>query len=89
MFSFCVYVWRRDGTVMYVGRSSTGISRLNRSHATLPITYDDADAIDVYTCRDAIAASVLERELISDLSPILNRQFQRQVADVVIGVGIS
>lgn len=78
MLSHCVYVWKKSNadnpdTVMYVGSSMLGVRRL-ANHQTLPMTYNDDDYIEFYPCESRYEMRTLERELITQLRPQLNKQ---------------
>lgn len=66
-----VYVWRREGAVLYVGMSVKGLRRpLDPSHKTVHL--EGGDSLQLWPCKTAADAVSLERRLIAELLPALN-----------------
>lgn len=67
-----VYVWSRDGQVLYVGKAESGLGRLvdPTHHRLREILL--TDSVRIIRCASGAAAVEVERRLIAELRPLLN-----------------
>ena len=70
-----VYVWERDGQILYVGQSRTLVSRLS-THGVIDRaeSLQPSDKIDLYQCDSIEEMMDLEEDLILKFRPKYNKQ---------------
>ena len=68
-----VYGWVREQVYLYIGHSSIGRHRFYSHHIFEKYKPKSNDRIDVWFCDDKEEAAELEKDLIRDLTPVLNK----------------
>ncbi len=72
LFRPVVYIFRQEQTVLYVGMSSTGITRpFNPQHHKIDATLANT-SMEIRFCATIEEAALLEVQLIQELKPTLN-----------------
>lgn len=69
----CVYIWKRDGEVFYVGSTSCLKNRLSGHSLINKLYWMDGDELEVIQCRNINEARDKERDLIRELNPKYNK----------------
>lgn len=86
-----VYILRRGGRVLYVGRSAQGLARpLASTHHVLGrLAFDGSEELTAFLCASAAEAVAVEAELILRMRPELNTRAVRLERGSVRSVGES
>ena len=70
----CVYMFMENGLPIYIGMSSSGISRPSQSaHRQWCLARKECDEVRIYPCKSVDAAVKLERILLCRTQPKHNR----------------
>ena len=73
----CVYIWKREGEVLYVGSTGCLKNRLNGHFLINTLYWKDTDELEVIAFRKLSEARDKESKLIAELSPVYNRSSLR------------
>lgn len=70
----CLYVWKRDGTYLYVGITNTPAYRLTSHHIISKLTFKNGDRVELFIFDDADKQEmqILESVIIDRNKPIYN-----------------
>lgn len=76
-FRPCVYGFRRNGAIVYIGSSRQGLARLVNHHAIIVTDFCAGDELLIWRHPndDVNALRAREKELILELRPLLNNAF--------------